>query len=122
MWWRRLALYLCGMLRRGDQEEAGFLSNPVRRGNNGIRAPTQLEVLRRTVREREPIVDQYHIPAAKDLLIFDRVTLPVWEDRRGVWQVIQGMHLAPGLEILGLQPGRGRGDHLWCRHPAGTFL
>jgi hypothetical protein len=34
-------LYLCGMLRRGDQEGAGFLSNPVRRGNNGIRAPTQ---------------------------------------------------------------------------------
>jgi hypothetical protein len=35
-------LYLCGMLRRGDQEGAGFLSNPVRRGNNGIRAPTPL--------------------------------------------------------------------------------
>ena len=30
-----------------------------------------LEVLRRTVREREPIVDQYYIPAAKDFLIFD---------------------------------------------------
>src|SRR4051794_40917002 len=41
MWWRRLALYLCGMVRQSDQEGAGFLSNPVRRGNNGIRAPTQ---------------------------------------------------------------------------------
>jgi hypothetical protein len=81
-----------------------------------------LEVLRRTVREREPIVDQYYIPAAKDFLTFHRVTLPVWEDRRGVWQVIQGMHLAPSLEVLGLQPARGRGDHLWCHHPAGTFL
>src|SRR4051794_23261795 len=30
------------MLRRGDQEAAGVLSNPVRRGNNRIRAPTQL--------------------------------------------------------------------------------
>jgi hypothetical protein len=40
MWWRRSALYLCGMVRRGDQEGAGFLSNPVRRGNNGIRVPT----------------------------------------------------------------------------------
>ena len=30
------------MVRRGDQEGAGFLSTPVRRGNNGIRAPTQL--------------------------------------------------------------------------------
>jgi hypothetical protein len=29
------------MVRRGDQEGAGFLSNPVRRGNNSIRAPTQ---------------------------------------------------------------------------------
>src|ERR671910_935937 len=28
------------MVRRGDQEGAGFLSTPVRRGNNGIRAPT----------------------------------------------------------------------------------
>jgi len=81
-----------------------------------------LEVLRRAVRGREPIVDQYYIPAAKDFLIFDRVTLPVWEDRRGVWQVIQGIHLAPSLEVLGLQPARGRSDHLWCHHPAGTFL
>jgi hypothetical protein len=29
------------MVRRDDQEGAGFLSHPVRRGNNGIRAPTQ---------------------------------------------------------------------------------
>ena len=43
-----------------------------------------LEVLRRTVREREPIVDQYFIPAVKDFLPFHQVTLPVWEDRRGV--------------------------------------
>src|SRR4051812_34493417 len=42
MWWRRSALYLCGMVRRDDQEGAGFLSHPVRGGNNGIRAPTQL--------------------------------------------------------------------------------
>jgi transposase len=28
------------MVRRGDQEGAGFLLSPVRRGNNGIRAPT----------------------------------------------------------------------------------
>ena len=34
-------MYLCGMVRQSDQEGAGFLSNPVRRGNNGIRAPTQ---------------------------------------------------------------------------------
>ena len=29
------------MVRRGDQEGAGFLSNSVRGGNNSIRAPTQ---------------------------------------------------------------------------------
>jgi len=29
------------MLRRGDQEGAGFLSDPVHSGNNGIRAPRQ---------------------------------------------------------------------------------
>jgi PAS domain len=81
-----------------------------------------LEVLRRTVREREPIVDRFYSPAVKDFLTFHRVTLPIWEDRRGVWQVIQGMHLAPGLENMELYPARGRADQLWCRHPAGTFL
>jgi hypothetical protein len=50
-----------------------------------------LEVLRRAVRERQPIVDQYYTPAVKDFLTFHRITLPLWEDRRGVWQVIQGM-------------------------------
>src|SRR4051794_17903181 len=45
MWWRRSALYLCGMVRRDDQEGAGFLSNPVRGGNNSIRAPTQSKTL-----------------------------------------------------------------------------
>src|SRR5688500_16500385 len=45
MWWRRSALYLCGMVRRGDQEGAGFLSNSVRGGNNSIRAPTQVSGL-----------------------------------------------------------------------------
>jgi hypothetical protein len=34
------------MVRRGDQEGAGFLSNPIRRGNNGIRAPTQRALVR----------------------------------------------------------------------------
>jgi hypothetical protein len=33
-------VYLCGMVRRGDQEGASFLSNPVRRGNNSISVPT----------------------------------------------------------------------------------
>jgi len=64
-----------------------------------------LEVLRRTVQEH----DQYYIPTVKDFLTFHRMTLPVWEDRRGVRQVIQGMHLAPRLDGLGLQPARGRG-------------
>ena len=85
-------------------------------------ATPALEVLRRTVREREPIVDQFYIPAVKDFLTFHRVTLPVWEDRRDVWQVIQSMHLAPGLEDMGLLPACGRADQLWCHHPAGTFL
>jgi hypothetical protein len=81
-----------------------------------------LEVLHQAVRERQPAVDCFYSPAVKDFLTFHRVTLPLWEDRRGVWQVIQGMHLAPSLESMGLQPARGRADQLWCRHPAGTFL
>jgi PAS domain len=81
-----------------------------------------LTTLRRAVRERQPIVDRFYNPAVKDFLIFQRVTLPLWEERRGVWQVIQGMHLAPDLEGTGLLPARGRADQLWCRHPAGKFL
>jgi hypothetical protein len=87
----------------------------------GYAAPV-LEALRRAVRERQPVVDHFYSPAVKDFLTFHRVTLPIWEDRRGVWQVIQGMHLAPGFESMGLYPARGRADQLWCRHPAGTFL
>src|SRR4051794_16552892 len=34
------------MVRRGDQEGAGFLLSPVRRGNNGIRAPTHHHTVR----------------------------------------------------------------------------
>jgi hypothetical protein len=81
-----------------------------------------LKTLRRAVRERQPIVDRFYNPAVKDFLTFHRVTLPLWEERRGVWQVIQGMHLAPDLEGTGLLPARGRADQLWCRHPAGKFL
>jgi hypothetical protein len=33
------------MVRQGNQERAGFLSKPVRRGNNGIRAPMQRALL-----------------------------------------------------------------------------
>jgi hypothetical protein len=54
-----------------------------------------LEVLRQAVRGREPIVDQYYTPAVKDFLTFHRVTLPLWEDRQGVWQVIQGLQPVP---------------------------
>jgi hypothetical protein len=50
-----------------------------------------LEVLRQAVQGREPIMDQYYTPAVKDFLTFHRVTLPLREDRRGVWQVIQGL-------------------------------
>jgi hypothetical protein len=81
-----------------------------------------LTTLRRAVREGQPIVDRFYNPAVKDFLTFHRVTLPLWEERRGVWQVIQGMHLAPDLEGTGLLPARGRADQLWCRHPAGKFL
>lgn len=81
-----------------------------------------LEVLRRAVRERQPVVDCFCSPAVKDFLTFHRVTLPLSEDRQGVWQVIQGMHLALNLESMGLQPSRGRADQLWCRHPAGHFF
>lgn len=55
-----------------------------------------LEVLRRAVRERRPVVDRLYSPAAKDFLAFQRVTLPVREGRRGVWQLIQGLQPAPG--------------------------
>jgi hypothetical protein len=55
-----------------------------------------LKVLRQAVQGREPIVDQYYTPAVKNFLTFHRVTLPLWEDRQGVWQVIQG--LQPVLE------------------------
>ena len=54
-----------------------------------------LEVLRQAVRGREPIVDQYYPPTVKDVLTFHRVTLPLWEDRQGVWQVIQGLQPEP---------------------------
>ena len=54
-----------------------------------------LEVLRQAVRGREPIVDQYYTPTVKDFLTFHRVTLPLWEDRQGVWQVIQGLQPVP---------------------------
>ena len=37
--WRRSALYLCGMVRQGDQEGACLLSNVIRLGNRGIPAP-----------------------------------------------------------------------------------
>ena len=50
-----------------------------------------LEALRRAVRERQPVVDHFYSPAVKDFLTFHRVTLPLREDRRGVWQVIQGL-------------------------------
>jgi len=60
-----------------------------------------LEAIRRAVRERHPVVDRYYSPAVNDVLTFHRVTLPTWEDRRSIWQVIQGMHLAPGLKAWG---------------------
>jgi hypothetical protein len=31
----------------------------------------------------------------KDVLTFHRVTLPLWEDRQGVWQVIQALQPVP---------------------------
>jgi len=34
-------LYLCGMFRRGDQQGARLLSDIIRTGNHGIRAPNQ---------------------------------------------------------------------------------
>ncbi|UEM07878.1 PAS domain-containing protein (plasmid) [Skermanella rosea] len=58
-----------------------------------IAAPVT-EVLRRAVRERRPVADRLYSPAVKDFLAFHRVTLPVREDRRGVWQVIQGLQPA----------------------------
>ncbi|UEM25314.1 PAS domain-containing protein (plasmid) [Skermanella mucosa] len=63
-----------------------------------VAAPV-LEVLRRAVSERRPVVDRLYSPAAKDFLAFHRITLPVREDRREdgrvVWQVVQGLHPAP---------------------------
>ena len=54
-------MYLCGMVRRRDQEGAGFLSNPARRGNNGIRAPTHpAQQVHRLAR--------HHLHAAADLV------------------------------------------------------
>jgi hypothetical protein len=96
MWWRRSVLYLYGMVRPGDQEGVGFLLSPVRRGNNGIRAPTQRLLLSTDPTLSAPaIVEAYSgrwtiEPLFRDLKTVDGLGA-MWQ--RGRTTLLRWLHL-----------------------------